>query len=139
MLSSPYYQFLLVMPNGNARGVNDLDLAKAKINMYYQQQMEIKSHSDSYQDVTEMAGRVRNALCQQIGVAEGEARVYDLADLIEKLRDRLVFDEDREEIISKLLERDINVNLYKYGIDDILCDVEIVQMIEPYGEQFSEL
>lgn len=134
MITGPYYQYLLVMPNGNARGVNDLELAKAKINMYYEKQIDIYSHKDDYQDITELVGQVRNNLCQQVGVAEGEARVYDLAHFIDKLREELVFDEDKEEIISKLLERDININIYDYSLDNILCDVDIVQMIEPYGE-----
>lgn len=131
---SHYYNYLLVMTDGSTKGFNDLETAKGYINIYYEDRIKKSSLKRDYHDITELPGQFRNNICQHMGVGEGECRVYDLDDFIEKLREQLVFDDEKEEIISKLLQKDISLNIYDYSLDNILTDVKVINMIEPYGE-----
>lgn len=131
---SPYNEFILVMPNGDVDGFNDLDLAKACINLYYEKKIKEYSEEEEYNDSKEMIGETRLNICQHLGVEEGECIVYDLEDFLEKLREELVFDEEKEEVISLLLKDKIDLNIYDFGLDVILHNVKTIDMIEPFGE-----
>ena len=131
---SPYYDYLLVMTDGSTKGFNDLEIAKGYINIYYENRIKKYSQKENYHDITELPGQFRNSLCQHMGVGEGECRVYNLQDFIGKLREELIFDDEKQEVISKLLKKDIDLNIYDYALDTILTDVEVINMIEPYGE-----
>lgn len=134
MSISPYNEFILVMPNGDVKGFNDLDLAKACINIYYENKIKEYSEQEEYNDSKEMVGETRLNICKHLGVEEGECIVYDLEDFLEKLRNELVFDEEKEEVISKLLKEKIDINIYNFGLDVILHDVKTIDMIEAFGE-----
>ncbi|MGL5380724.1 hypothetical protein [Clostridium sp.] len=134
MSLAPYYEYLLVLPTGDTLGFNDLDTAKGYVYIYYEKQIKDYSESTDYMDVTELVGQVRNNICQHIGVDEGECVLYSIPSLVEKLQENLVFDEDKQEIISKLLSKNINLNIYEYSIDNILTEVEKIQLIDSYGE-----
>lgn len=134
MSLSLYNQFILVMPSGKTKGFNDLDLAKACINLYYENKIKEYSEEEEYNDSKEMVGETRLNICQHLGVEEGECMVYDLEDFLEKLREELVFDEEKEEVISKLLKEKIDLNIYDFGLDLILQDVKTINMIEDFGE-----
>lgn len=134
MSISPYNEFILVMPNGDTNGFNDLELAKACINIYYENKIKEYSEQEEYNDSKEMVGETRLNICKHLGVEEGECIVYDLEDFLEKLREELVFDEEKEEVISKLLKEKIDMNIYDFGLDVILHDVKTIDMIEPFGE-----
>lgn len=131
---SPYNEYLLVMPNGDAKGFNDFNLMKAYVNRYYEEEIKIYSHKHDYGDLTDMLWQERNNICERVGVNEGVCVVYDTNNFIENLRENLVFEEEKEEVISKLLKKDINLNIYEYSIDNILAETKVIQMIEPYGE-----
>ena len=69
--------------------------------------------------------------------------VLNMADLLDKkgikvdvnkLEEELVFDNEKDEIISKLMEEDLDINVYKYNLDMILADTDVIDMMEPYGE-----
>lgn len=134
MSISPYNEFILVMPDGETKGFNDLDLAKAHINLYYENKIKEYSEEEEYNDSKEMVGETRLNICQHLGVEEGECMVYDLEDFLEKIREELVFDEEKEEVISKLIKEKIDLNIYDFGLDVILHDVKTIDMIEPFGE-----
>lgn len=134
MSLAPYYEYLLVLPTGDTLGFNDLDTAKGYVYIYYEKQIKDYSESTDYMDVTELVGQVRNNICQHIGVDEGECVLYSIPSLVEKLQENLVFDEDKQEIISKLLSKNINLNIYEYSIDNVLAEVEKIQLIDSYGE-----
>lgn len=133
-MSSPYNEFILVMPSGDVKGFNDLELAKACINLYYEKKIKEYSEQEEYNDSKEMIGETRLNICQHLGVEEGECIVYDLEDFLEKLRQELVFDEEKEEVISKLIKEKIDLNIFDFGLDVILHDVKTIDMIEPFGE-----
>ena len=55
-------------------------------------------------------------------------------EFIKYLEEELVFDNEKNEIISKLMEDDLDINLYNYNLDMVLADIEAIDMMEPYGE-----
>ncbi|OSA96683.1 UNVERIFIED_ORG: hypothetical protein B2H98_07965 [Clostridium botulinum] len=131
----PYNEYLLVMPNGDTKGFDDLELAKAYINIYYERVIDNKIDKDDYNDATEIgAEEPRRNICTQLGVDEGRCEVYSIDNFIEVIRNNLVFDDEREEIISKLLAKEISFNVYDYNLDTILVDIESIDMMEPYGD-----
>lgn len=135
MNAIPYNEYLLVMPSGNCKGFNDLNLAKAYINIYYERKIDSDLNEDDYNDATERgAEEPRRNICTQLGVLEGKCEVYNIDEFIEKLKEELVFDQEKEEIISKLIEKEIELNIYEYGLDEILVDVQSIDMMEQYGD-----
>ena len=115
----------------------DLDLYKQS-NIYYDK--KIHSAQDiviELNDLTDSSDQFCNTICQNLGVIEGECKVYDAVDVIEKLQEELIFDDEREEVISKLLAPEIHLNIYDYSIDNIFNDVEALDILEPYGEFFK--
>ena len=57
-----------------------------------------------------------------------------MEEFINKLEEELVFDNEKDEIISKLMEEDLEINVYDYNLDMILADTDVIDMMEPYGE-----
>ena len=102
--------------------------------MYYMQKVRNSTIITEVNDLTDSSEQFINTVCQNLGVIEGECRVYNTNDIIEKLQEDIVFDEEKEEVISKLLSKDINLNIYDFAIDNIFNDVEAIDIMEPYGE-----
>ena len=131
----PSNEYLLVMPNGDCVGFNDLKEAKAYINIYYERKIDEDIDEHDYNDATEIGGGdSRQNVCTQLGVEEGKCEVYNMEEFINKLEEELVFDNEKDEIISKLMEEDLDINVYKYNLDMILADTDVIDMMEPYGE-----
>ena len=131
----PSNEYLLVMPNGDCVGFNDLKEAKAYINIYYERKIDEDIDEHDYNDTTEIGGGdSRQNVCTQLGVEEGKCEVYNMEEFINKLEEELVFDNEKDEIISKLMEEDLEINVYDYNLDMILADTDVIDMMEPYGE-----
>lgn len=133
----PEFQYLLVMPDGQVNGFNDLDTTKAYINLYYMQRVRNSTIITEVNDLTDSSEQFINTVCQNLGVIEGECRVYNTNDIIEKIQENVVFDEEKEEVISRLLSKDIKLNIYDFAIDNIFNEVETIDIMEPYGEFLS--
>jgi hypothetical protein len=136
MENEPYNEYLLIMPSGNCKGFNDLEGAKSYINNYYEWKYDDVIHRDGYNDGTDIGGNnPRLNVFTQLGVYEGgKCEVYRTQEFIKKLDEDLVFDEDKEEIISKLSQAKIDFNIYDYSLDKILADVQEINVMEIYGE-----
>lgn len=134
----PHFQYLLVLPNGDIKGFEDIGVAKGYINIYYHIKLRETEAFREFNDLTDSREEVINTVCHNLGVAEGECRVYDNMDIIENIQNELVFDDEKEEIISKLLSSEINLNIYDYSIDNIFNNVDPIDMMEPYGEVVRE-
>lgn len=131
----PCNEYLLVMPNGDCKGFNDLKEAKAYINIYYERKIDEDVDEHGYNDFTDIGGGdARQNICTQLGVEEGKCEVYNMDEFIKKLEGELVFDNEKNEIISKLMEDHLDINLYNYNLDMILADIDSIDMMEPYGE-----
>ena len=131
----PCNEYLLVMPNGDCKGFNDLKEAKAYINIYYERKIDEDVDEHGYNDFTDIGGGdARQNICTQLGVEEGRCEVYNMDEFVKKLENELVFDNEKNEIISKLMEEHLDINLYNYNLDMILADIDSINMMEPYGE-----
>lgn len=134
MDKEPYNEYLLVMPSGNCKGFNDIEGAKAYINIYYELKFDDVLHKDGYNDGTEIGGdENRLNVFTQLGVEEGKCEIYKTEDFIEILKNELIFEDDKEEVISKLSEAKIDFNIYDYGLDEILAHIQEVEYMEDFG------
>lgn len=131
---SPYHEYLLVLTDGSTIGFQDLETTKAYINTYYYNKVKNDEELIELDDRTDSSEQLINTTCQRLGVDEGEVAVYKIDDIIEKIQEEFVFDDEKEEVISKLLQEDIKINVIDYGIDFILHDIDSVNVMEIYGE-----
>ena len=88
----------------------------------------------TYEDLTEDFDDIVDVVCYKIGVEEGECRLYNTRDIIEKIQEEVIFDDEREELISKLLSNHIDLNTFDYAIDNIFTNTESIDIMEPYGD-----
>lgn len=130
-----YNEYLLVEPDGECRGFTDYEGAKAYVNMYYERFIDHKIDKNDYNDLTDIGGEApRVNICTQAGAEIGICRVYRLEEFIEKIKSDLVFEDEQDEIISKLVGKNIKFNTSDYNLDQILADIESIDIMEPYGE-----
>lgn len=129
----PYNEFLLVFPNGECEGYENIDMAKATINNYYTNLVKKEAKEGLLFNSSEEPEVNTANICITKGVYEGECMVYNLESFIEQLREHLVFDDEKEEVISKVLKKDIKLNIYDYGLDNVIKDTDVVDVMEPYG------
>lgn len=115
--------YVVLMPSGELRGYESLESARGTIYEYDLNNILENVHSggESYYD---MYSQMNDAGIIQ-GVENGECQIYHLEDCIEKIRDSAMFQDEKDEIISKLLQRDININVYDYGIYDLISEADV--------------
>ena len=135
MNEEPENEYLLIMPDGDCRGFNDLESAKSYVNIYYERLIDKNISDDDYNDATEIgSGDNRLKICTELGVEEGKCELYNMEDIIDKIDEELVFEAEKKEIIEKLCMSDIDFNVYDNNLDLIVSDVEPIDIMEPYGE-----
>ncbi len=133
----PSNEYLLVMPSGNVKGFDDYAMAKAYINNYYYYKTRRVEEVVAYDDLTNDFDDIVDTVCYKIGIEEGECQLYYTFDIIEKLQDELVFNEEKEEVISKLMAPKIEFNTYDYALDNIFRDVQPIDIMEQYGDPIT--
>ena len=116
--------YVEVQPSGDIIGFEELSDARSYISCYnlnniLEYRPEDVNNSKMFDVYLE---EDQEALNYIKGVNEGECRIYDLESVIEAVREKASFQEERDEIISKLLKEDIKLNIYDYGIDDVFVD-----------------
>lgn len=122
-----FNNYLVVEPSGNARGFVELSDARNFISSYnldnileHSPRVEgFKSYFDMYQEEDQ------EALGIITGVDEGECKIYDLEDFMDKVRESGFFQSEKDDIISQLLSEKINLNINDYGLDNLLTDVKM--------------
>ena len=134
MKKEPYNEYLLVFPSGNCKGFNDIEGAKAYINNYYERRLDNVFHKDGYNDATEIGGdEYRYNVFTQLGAEEGaKCEIYKTGAFIKEIDKELIFEDDKEEIISKLCEAKINFNIYDYSLDTVLANIQEVEYMEDF-------
>lgn len=133
----PNFEYLLVMPSGNIIGFHEEGTAKAFVNNYYYYRTRNNNVVGAYEDLTEDFDDIANVICYKIGVEEGECRLYNTVEIIEKIQSEVVFEEEKEEIISKLLSDNIELNTYDYAIDNVFTNTDSIDIMEPYGDPIT--
>lgn len=141
MDKEPYNEYLVVMPSGNCKGFNDIEGAKAYINIYYEWKYDDVIHKDGFVDATEIGGdQPRFVVFTQLGAEEGaKCEIYKTEALINAINKELVFEDEKEEIISKLCEAKVEFNIYDYSLDTVLADIQEVEYMEDFGDYISRM
>lgn len=120
---TPVNSYLVLMPSGNMRGFKDVDHARGLIQEYYLKKTLSSIHNgeEGSQDMHEDF----NDIGIVAGVEDGECQIYNLDDFMDKIRNSDIFQEEKDELISELLKENIKLNVYDYGVYDLLSDVEV--------------
>jgi hypothetical protein len=141
MDKEPYNEYLVVMPSGNCKGFNDIEGAKAYINIYYEWKYDDVIHKDGFVDATEIgADQPRFVVFTQLGAEEGaKCEIYKTETFINAINKELVFEDEKEEIISKLCEAKVEFNIYDYSLDTVLADIQEVEYMEDFGDYISRM
>ena len=133
----PSFEYLLVMTSGNIIGFHDEETAKAYINNYYYFRTRDNDVVGAYEDLTEDFDDIANVICYKSGVEEGECRLYNTREIIEKIQDEFVFEDEKEELIMKLLYNPTEINTFDYAIDNIFTNSNSIDIMEPYGDPIT--
>lgn len=133
----PRFEFLVVMPSGNIKGFDTETIAKSFINNYYYFRTRDNGLLSQYDDLTNDFDDVVDTMCYKMGVEEGECRLYNTRDIIEKIQQELVFDDEKQEVISKLLSSKIELNIFDYAIDNIFTNTDSIDIMEQYGDPIT--
>lgn len=120
------YPYIIVMPSLDIVAVEDIEYAKAYINKYYDSKIQELKEDESYIKEDLNDEEIREEIFVVLGNSEGQPVVYDTDTVIEGVRESVLFDEEKEEIISSLLSGNINFNAEI--LDEILIDVEPVDI-----------
>lgn len=122
-----FNNYVVAQPNGDLIGFKELSDARSFISTYnlnnILENSPIAENAEKFFDLYQEKDQQDLGIIT--GVDEGECKIYDLEDFIEKLRESDFFQSEKDEIISQLLKEDIKLNIYDYGIDNILTDVKM--------------
>ena len=122
-----FNNYVVAQPNGDLIGFKELSDARSFISTYnlnnILENSPIAENAEKFFDLYQEKDQQDLGIIT--GVDEGECKIYDLEDFIEKVRETDFFQSEKDEIISELLKEDIKLNIYDYGIDNILTDVKI--------------
>ena len=129
----PYNEYILIEPDGRCRGFTDYEGAKAYVNIYYERFVDKKIDESDYNDLTDIGGEnSREAICAKAGAEIGLCQVYKIEDFINQVNKELVFEDEKEEVISKVIDKNIDLNIKDYNLDLVLAELESVDLMEPY-------
>lgn len=65
-------------------------------------------------------------ICTELGAYGGDCIIYDLDSFIESIQNSGIFEDEKEELILKLMQEKINLNINDYQIDNLLNDARVV-------------
>lgn len=121
---TPYNNYALLTPSGDIIGFLDIDECKDYVTGYDLVNMiEFKNkHTFEYFDFYDEQDQKDYGTIE--GVNSGQCQIYDIEELIEAIREASIFQSEKDEIINKLLCKDIDLNIYEIGIDDLVSSVD---------------
>lgn len=122
----PYHNYIVVTPKGDIEGFQQVEDANAYILGYFVEKIDDIGNDSDYVYVDNTSEQLENAvnISMELGVYEGECRIYDLESLIENIRNSGIFDDEKEELISKLMEEEIDLNTKDYQMDEFLVNTK---------------
>lgn len=124
----PYHNYIVVTPNGDVLGFGEEDDARKYVAGYYVGKIEELSDDRSkvYVDYGTDPLQASVDICTELGAYEGDCIIYDLDSFIENIQNSGIFEEEKEELILKLMQEKINLNINDYQVDDLLYDTKVV-------------
>lgn len=116
--------YVLLMPSGELRGYKDIDSARGTIYQYDIVNMLDHVHSGADGEFDMYTEQNDVGIIE--GVENGECQIFYLDDFITKIQESGMFQDEKDEVISKLLQENININVYDLGLFNLLneCRVE---------------
>lgn len=126
--SIPINNYVIVLPSGEVKGFIEEDDAHTFFFGYYEGKVNDLADSRElcYEDYATEPIDSSIEICIGLGVNEGDCTIYNLHDFISKIQESSLFDEEKQEIITKLMASNIKFNVYDYQIDNILPDVIVI-------------
>ena len=121
-------EYVLVMPSKKIILVEDIEFAKAYVNRYYENRIDICKKNKDYEEHDLSDDETREEIFRTIGNEEGEPLLYETDSLIEAVRESDFFADEQEEIITKLLLGDTDIDTDKYSLDMILVNIEPIEL-----------
>ena len=127
-----YHNYIVVTPNGDIAGFREIDDARNFVSGYYIGKVEEMSDDFSvvYSDYVTDPMQTTEAICTSLGAYEGECVIYDLDSLIENIQKSDYFEEEKVELISKLMDKQIDINVNDYQIDKIFTETTVIPRTE---------
>ncbi|MGL5150579.1 MAG: hypothetical protein ACRC7N_08435 [Clostridium sp.] len=119
---TPANNYAIVFPNGKVTGVEEKELALGYINTYYRDRLDQIHEKEDYEELEKNEETTWLEIYTRLGVDEGECRVFNIDELIEHIREAAILEDEKEDLISRLMEDKIDLNINDFGIDDILMD-----------------
>lgn len=122
----PYHNYIVVTPKGDIEGFQEVEDANAYILGYFLDKIDDIGNNSDFVYTDNVTEQFENAVnvSRELGVYEGECRIYDLESLIENIRNSGIFEDEKEEIISKLMEEEIDINISDYQLDEFLVNTK---------------
>ncbi|MDY5911987.1 MAG: hypothetical protein SPJ62_08300 [Inconstantimicrobium porci] len=129
---TPYHNYIVVTPNGDIAGFREINDARNFVSGYYIGKVEEMSDDFSvvYSDYVTDPMQTTEAICTSLGAYEGECVIYDLDSLIENIQKSDYFEEEKVELISKLMDKQIDINVNDYQIDKIFTETTVIPRTE---------
>ncbi len=124
----PYHNYIVVTPNGDVLGFGEEDDARKYVAGYYVGKIEELSDDRSkvYVDYGTDPLQASVDICTELGAYEGDCIIYNLDSFIENIQSSGIFEDEKEELILKLMQEKINLNINDYQVDDLLYDTKVV-------------
>lgn len=120
--------YIVVTPKGTIKGFLEEEEAHMYVLGYYEKKVNKLSddRESIYEDYATEPLESTIGICIDLGVTEGDCTIYDLDDFIEKIQESSIFEDEKEELILKLMKKDIRLNAVDYQLMDILRDVKVI-------------
>lgn len=125
----PYHNYIVVNPNGDIEGFQAIEDANAYILGYYVGKIDKIGDNSEFVYTDNMTEQLENSvnISRELGVYEGDCKIYDLDSLIYNIQNSGIFDDEKEELISKLMEEDIDINAKDYQLEEFLVNTKIIE------------
>ncbi|WP_194189705.1 hypothetical protein [Clostridium chrysemydis] len=116
--------YLAVLSNGKARGFVEYEEAKAYINRYFMENLNSQGKKNIYADYDMYEEKSTEDIAFVLGAENDEVSIYMIEDIIDYIREmEIATIDEKEEIISKLLSKECNVDIYAAGLKSILENI----------------
>lgn len=124
----PFNNYIVAMPSGDIKGFLEEERARIFIRGYYAGKVSELNDDQSMTSVDYATEPIQSTIdvCTTLGVNEGDCTLYDLDSFIENIRKSGIFEEEKEELISKLMAEEIIFNIYDLAVDDILSEALVL-------------
>lgn len=123
----PKNNYLAVLSNGKGRGFVDYEEAKAYINRYFMENLVREGRKNIYANYDMYEEKSTEDIAFVLGAENDGVSIYMIEDIIEYIRNmEIATIDEKEEIISKLLNKECNIDIYTAGLKSILENINPV-------------